>query len=350
MKITSVVHVGDQLLTRIPSLCNMTSCSRAVILTDAHVPVRFVRTVKTSLSMPVTTMTIPSGETSKSIEMLSKIWKHLLRAGCDRRSVVINVGGGVVCDLGGFAAATYKRGIDWINVPTTLLSQVDAAIGGKTGIDFSGVKNLVGIIRQPKAIIIDVETLSTLPQRQFISGFAEIIKHGLIGNAAYFRRVTRKKPEAFTRTELIDIISASIRIKNTIVKNDPDETGRRKILNFGHTIGHAVEALSQRTDAPLTHGEAVAIGIAGEALLSVRAGLLSAKDCNAIRAVLENASLPTTLPLFSRDRLLELMSADKKNSDNTIRWVLLTHIGRALWDRSVDNTTLRNVLAEAQNI
>lgn len=345
-----VIHIGDQLRSAIPSLCDMRSYTRAVIITDTRIPEDVVRAVKSSLPVPATIMTVPSGEESKSVNMLTEIWKHMAHAGCDRGSVVINVGGGVVCDLGGFAAATYMRGVDWINVPTTLLSQVDAAVGGKTGIDFDGAKNLIGIIRQPKAVIIDVGTLSTLPRREFISGFAEVIKHGLIHDAAYFARVTAKKPEVFTEPELIDIVSRSVRIKSAIVQKDPTETGGRKILNFGHTIGHAVEALSQLTDRPLLHGEAVAIGMATETTIAHMAGLLSMGEKEQIIQSLRHAGLPTRLPAISRTVLKAQMLTDKKNINGEIRWVLPVAIGKAIYDARVDSEIVDAVLQKGQNV
>src|SRR5690606_32174448 len=206
-----------------------------------------------------------AGEENKNIDFCIGIWKMLLDFGAERNSLLINLGGGVVTDMGGFAASTYKRGIDFVQIPTTLLSQVDASIGGKTGIDLDTVKNIIGTFTQPEAVYINVDFLNTLDKRQLVSGFAEMIKHDFIFDASYFEDL---KGFSFDRPDE-DLIYRSVGIKNEVVKQDPKESGLRKILNFGHTIGHAVETYSiDNDDNPLLHGEAIAVGMICEAYLS----------------------------------------------------------------------------------
>lgn len=341
-----VIHIGEGLLTRIPTLVDMRTYTKAVIVTDKEVPHDIKENVARAIPIPVSMLELPSGEQTKSLDTVMRIWQHLHARGCDRKSVVINVGGGIISDAGGFAAATFLRGIDWINVPTTLLAQADASIGGKTGINLGEVKNLVGVIKQPRAIIVDVDTLSSLPSRQLLSGFAEIIKHGIIGDPTYFSLVTSKKPNEFTKPELVDIIRQSINIKSGVVHRDPLDNGVRKTLNFGHTVGHAVEALSQKTVNPLTHGEAVAIGMAAETLLAQRIGLLSQKDKEQILAGLRHAGLPTRLPAISE--LKTKLTTDKKNINGQIRWILPVAIGKVISDVVISDATIDSVLKEAE--
>jgi 3-dehydroquinate synthase len=273
---------------------------------------------------------VSSGEQAKQIETVQSIWKALHKNGCDRKSLLINLGGGAICDVGGFAASTFMRGIDFMNIPTTLLAQVDASMGGKTGIDFEGVKNLVGTFSRPIKTIIDVDLLKTLPAREFIAGFAEIIKHGLIADVEYFRMVTSKHPLQFTRSEMIKIIARSREIKSAIVTSDPKEKGARKLLNFGHTVGHAIESLSLDTERPLLHGEAVAIGMVAEAEISESVGYICSADVELIRRVIEHAGLPTSVRNFSTKDIERKMRSDKKNEGGVINFTLLKKIGKAV--------------------
>lgn len=345
-----VIHIGEGLLERLPTLWNMKSYTKLLILTDERVPQSIRQRILRTVPIPASELVLPSGEQSKSIDTVIRIWNHLHTQGFDRKSIIINVGGGVIGDVGGFAASTYMRGIDWINIPTTVLSQVDASIGGKTGINLGDIKNLVGTFKQPRAVIVDVDTLESLPLREMQSGFAEIIKHGIVNDAAYFTSVTSKKPQEFTKKELAGIIRGSIDIKSAIVRQDPWDMGVRKTLNFGHTVGHAIEAVSQTGPHPLTHGEAVAIGMAVEASVSERVGLLTKENKNTIIHALEHADLPTKLPPGSLAQLHERMNADKKNSGGDIRWVLPIAIGKAIFDVHVDPAIVNSVLQEAQII
>ncbi len=267
---------------------------------------------------------VDPGEENKNIDFCIGIWNMLLDFNADRNSLLINLGGGVVSDMGGFAASTYKRGIDFVQVPTTLLSQVDASVGGKTGIDLGNVKNIIGTFTQPKAVFISTGFLDTLDQRQLVSGFAEVIKHGLIFDAAYFRQIKMIKAEGISS----DIINRSIEIKNEVVTKDPLEKGLRKILNYGHTIGHAVEGLSLKHDKnPLLHGEAIAIGMICEAYLSVTHNKLSKAELEEIGAYIRSVFPDYSLNGESYSELIEIMKNDKKNSGGEIGFALLNKIG-----------------------
>ena len=252
----------------------------------------------------------------------------------DRQSLLINLGGGVICDMGGFAASTFMRGIEFINIPTTLLAQVDASVGGKTGIDFDEIKNAIGVFKNPIGVVIDVQTLKTLPKRELISAFGEIIKHGVISGREHFDLVTSKKPEGFDQKEIIKIIKQSIKIKSNIVKKDPKEiTGLRKVLNFGHTIGHAVESLSWKTNKPLLHGEAVAIGMVAESNLAclcqpVRTSGVRTRVAELVEKAVINAGLPANIHFIKSGDILKMILIDKKNTNKKILWSLPRRVGR----------------------
>jgi 3-dehydroquinate synthase len=276
---------------------------------------------------------------------VQKIWQGLLDAECDRKSLLIAVGGGVIGDMAGFAATTYMRGIDFVHVPTTLLAQVDSSVGGKTAIDFAGVKNLVGSFGQPVCTLIDVETLQTLPEREFVSGFGELIKHGLIRDKQFLDLVTGKKPRDFSPDELAEIITWSCRIKAAVVMEDERETGPRKALNFGHTVGHAVEALSLEGSSPLLHGEAVSIGMVVEAELAHAEGLLTSAEHDKVARLLAGAGLPTHIPADQDiPELLSKMRSDKKNVGGSIRFTLLERLGSAVWGKPVDEIIITSAL------
>ena len=272
---------------------------------------------------------VTSGEENKNIDFCIGIWRMLIDFGADRNSLLINVGGGVITDMGGFAASTFKRGIDFVQVPTTLLSQVDASVGGKTGIDMDHLKNIIGTFAQPKAVFIDTNLLKTLPQRQLVSGFAEMLKHGLIADRNYFYLLKEASPENIDPA----LIHHSIKIKNKVVLQDPEEKGLRKILNFGHTIGHAVESFSLQNDQiALTHGEAIAIGMICEAFLSTQKTGLSDVDLQEIVTTFKTFYEKHTIKEASVPDLIELMKSDKKNASGQINCSLLTQIGQCAID------------------
>lgn len=338
------IIIGSNFLPALKSHFPFTDYSQAFVLCDKHVAPLLLKAVLTAIPIKKTSYILPAGEKVKDITTVGKIWGALQAARCDRSSLVINLGGGVISDMGGFAASTYMRGIDFINIPTTLLSQVDASVGGKTGIDFGGIKNLVGTFNQPKAVIIDVATLQTLPKREFIGGFAEIVKHGFIRDKDYFNQVTAKHPLEFNSSEMVDIIAGSCAIKAAAIQRDPTEKGLRKILNFGHTIGHAIEALSLETETPLLHGEAVSIGMVAEAKLSQLMGFLSAKEVATITNSLRTMWLPITIKEIEVASIVDKMLSDKKNEKGSINFVLLDKIGKARYNQEVSQSILTEAL------
>ncbi len=291
-----------------------------------------------------TIIKIPAGESFKHLRTCEHIWQSLLQAGADRNAILLNLGGGVIGDMGGFCAAAYKRGIEFIQIPTTLLSQVDASIGGKLGIDFGGLKNSIGFFKDPFAVCIDPQFWQTLPPREFRSGFAEVIKHSLIADAGQWRAIRQAgTPEAYMT--LPDTLQQTLEIKRKIVQEDPFEKGIRKALNFGHTIGHAVESWALESDSPLLHGEAVALGMIAEAQLSTFMAGLSEQEALDISHLLGNMfkGLPE-LPEEAFGRLLELMSNDKKNTDGRINFTLLERCGQAVTDRHADKDAISRAM------
>jgi 3-dehydroquinate synthase len=272
---------------------------------------------------------INAGEESKDINFCIGIWRMLIDFGADRKSLLINLGGGVISDMGGFAASTFKRGIDFVHVPTTLLSQVDASVGGKTGIDIDSIKNIIGTFAQPKAVFIAYDFLKTLPLRQILSGVAEMLKHGLIMDADYWNAL---KNSDLSQPSL-ELIYRSVELKNKVVIEDPTEQGIRKALNFGHTIGHAVETNSLLNDEnPLTHGEAIAIGMICEAYLSHKKTGLSVDELTEIVEVIGSLYPKYPLASTSYEVLLGIMLKDKKNQNGKINCTLLTSIGKCNLD------------------
>ncbi len=275
---------------------------------------------------------IKSGEENKTIETCSIIWKFLTEKQFDRKSLLINLGGGVIGDMGGFCAATYKRGIEFINIPTTLLSQVDASIGGKLGIDFEGLKNHIGVFKDPKYVIIFPGFLKTLDARQIRSGYAEIIKHSLIADAGIWKSVISKNIED---ADWSDFVAQSIQIKYKVVQEDPLEKGLRKILNFGHTIGHAIESHFLESSFPLLHGEAIAIGMICESYLSHQETGLSEAQFVEIEGLLLKIYGAILIPDQAVSKIAEATLQDKKNENSKIQCTLLSSIGKAVYDQAI---------------
>lgn len=271
---------------------------------------------------------IASGEEHKNLNTCSDIWRAMTELGFDRKSLLINLGGGVIGDMGGFCAATFKRGIDFINIPTTLLSQVDASIGGKLGIDFEGFKNHIGLFRDPQAIIIDPVFLQTLNSRELKSGYAEIIKHCLIADANYLDIVAGKPIE---EQDLGKLIAHSLQVKSKITMIDPVETGLRKTLNFGHTIGHAIESFFLERDR-LLHGEAIAIGMICESFLSMKKTNLPAIEMQKITDILKNFYGKKKIEESWYLAIAQLSMQDKKNVGGQVKAALLTKIGNCAYD------------------
>jgi len=326
------IIIGNNLLSKINQLFDFNRFSKVAILTDTNVAKHWLPVVKKSLKQQLLEIIIEHGEKEKNIETVKKMWEIMFENGLDRRSLLINLGGGVVSDLGGFAASTFMRGIGFLNIPTTLLAQVDASVGGKTGVDFLGIKNGIGVFKNPIRLVIDVETLKTLPKRELIAAFGEIIKHGVISGREYFDLVTSKKPEEFSQDELMKIIKQSVKIKSEIVKKDPKEKNLRKVLNFGHTIGHAIESLSWKTDKPLLHGEAIAIGMVVESHLACLCqpmnNLGGCIVARLVEKVVMNAGLPTKITNIKTEDIMKIISSDKKNTLGKINFSLPEKIGK----------------------
>ncbi len=287
---------------------------------------------------------INSGEQNKNLESCNAVWARLTAANADRKALLINLGGGVIGDLGGFAAACYKRGIPFINIPTTLLAMVDASVGGKTGVDFGGYKNQIGAFAEPEAVIIDTAFLDTLEERQLLSGFAEVIKHYLIADGPAFTELSNSK-EGLRAMPWQALVQTNIAIKQHIVEQDPKENGVRKALNFGHTIGHAVESyFLQQPAQELLHGEAVAMGIIAESFVSVKLGMLKEKELNEITTTIKQYY---KLPLVAEQDfkvVLSLLAQDKKAAGAQNRFTLLKGIGNFSINIFVEEDLIRDSL------
>lgn len=280
------------------------------------------------LGLRITQCMVPSGEGSKSIERLSELWSQMLESKSDRSSVVIAVGGGVIGDLAGFAAASFARGLRFIQIPTTLLAMVDSSVGGKTGVNLPKAKNMIGAFWQPSAVIIDTSTLDTLPEREFRSGIAEVVKYGVILDPDFFDYLEKHTAAILGRDSrcLEHIIVRSCQLKADVVQRDERETnGLRAILNYGHTFAHAIEAATEY--GRLLHGEAVSIGMTMAAQLAVRLGMFSDHEANRQRALLEHFRLPTTFTEIAAEQLWKLMQHDKKVEQGVLGFILPTRIG-----------------------
>ncbi len=310
------LYIGRNLLTadRLLEFCGK---MRTVLIADEEI--KDLYAVDLAKKIDAKLLTIPSGEKAKALETAMVVIDELFKMGCARDTALIALGGGVTTDLVGFIASIYMRGIPLIFIPTTLLAIVDAAIGGKTGVDTSYGKNLIGTMYYPKAIFADLDLLQTLPEKEWFNGLAEILKMGLIRDPAIWEMAQKNRKDP-------DLILKAIQGKIEIVEQDPTEQGMRRILNFGHTIGHALETVSHYE---MSHGEAVAIGSVIEAHLSMRLGYLSEKDFEPIQAMYTHWSLK--LPKdYTRAKLLQAMSRDKKKARGEIRFVLIDKIGHAM--------------------
>jgi 3-dehydroquinate synthase len=280
---------------------------------------------------------LESGEVNKTIETCVQVWNVLIELGGDRKSLIINLGGGVITDMGGFIASTYKRGIAFINIPTTLLSMVDASVGGKNGVDLGGLKNQIGTITNPVMVIIDSEFLETLPKNEMRSGLAEMLKHGLIAKRSHWERF--KKYEEIDYDNFDDYIFESVAIKNNIVTQDPTEKGIRKALNFGHTLGHAIETyfLENPDKQTLLHGEAIAVGMILEAYISMDKKLISQSEYLEIKNQLNTIFEKINIEEKEHKNIIDLLIHDKKNEYGKIQFALLEGIGNIKLDQTTDN-------------
>lgn len=281
---------------------------------------------------------VASGEAHKTIDTCQFIWTQLAQMRASRKAVLLNLGGGVIGDMGGFCAATYKRGIDFIQIPTTLLSQVDASVGGKLGVDFGLIKNGIGLFQNPKTVCISTMFFNTLPEAEIRSGFAEILKHALIADRSYWQQLQMVD---LSQGNWSAVVEQSIRIKKDIVKQDPFEKGLRKVLNFGHTIGHAIESLSWQSSAPLLHGEAVAIGMLAEAYISHQLLGLDADMLQQIALTITKIYPYWDIDLLDVDQILLLIQQDKKNEGKQRAFSLISSIGQASFNHVVNDDLIK---------
>ena len=290
-------------------------------------------------------ITITAGESNKTLETCQFVWQELLSHQADRHSLLINLGGGVVGDLGGFCAATYMRGMAFVQLPTSLLAQVDASVGGKTGVDFQHYKNLIGVFNRAQATIIDVGYLNTLPKREYEGGYVEIWKHALIADQNMWQSLISKPKE---NHDILQIIQNSVAIKQNIVEKDPFEKGYRKALNFGHTIGHAFENLALSQNKDIRHGEAVAFGILAAARLSQEYSGLAISAVDEIDNII--ATHCSWLPDATEcEELIRLVKSDKKHVGDQLRFTLLTEIGSASIDQHVTDGSIKNSILHSIN-
>lgn len=312
------------------------------VVTDSHVAPLYLDPVKNALSRDfeqIFEFIIPAGEQNKTLDQIKKLYEHLILNHFDRKDCLIALGGGVIGDMTGFAAATYLRGIDFVQVPTTLLSQVDSSIGGKTGVDFDSYKNMVGAFHMPRLVYMNLSVLNTLSAEQFSCGMGEILKHGLIKNSEYFAWCMEHAEKIQERDydTLLSMIKESCKIKRDVVEKDPTEKGDRALLNFGHTLGHAVEKLK---DFQLLHGQCVAIGCVAAMKLSAMRGLISQKEVDTVKECFRKFDLPVSTDGITGRDILAVSKSDKKMEAGKIKFVLLREIGNAYVDKTVTDEEL----------
>jgi len=309
---------------RLANLKRYVPAEKPVIITDVNVGRLYPLD-----SMASHVITIGTGEEIKTLDTVRDIYGHLISSGVDRSAFMVGIGGGIVCDITGFAASTFLRGVRFGFVATTLLAQVDASVGGKNGVNFNGYKNMVGLFHQPEFVICDPDLLKTLPQKEVSCGLAEIVKHAVIADADLFAYLEKHAEGilALDRQAIEKLVQVSVRIKSSIVSRDETEKGARRLLNFGHTFGHAIEKVTG-----VAHGEAVSMGMVIASALSVKKGLLSAEEDQRLRVVLQNLKLPTRLAAQSQ-HILDAITKDKKWAGDRIHFVLLNGIGNARVDQ-----------------
>ena len=324
------IAIGSGLLDRLHEFIAPLAPTSIAIVTNTVVGALYAQRVQRALSgLSTTLIELSDGEHHKQWIAVSQVLDALVNARVDRRGIIIALGGGVVGDVAGFAASIFMRGIRYVQVPTTLLAQVDSSVGGKTGINHPGGKNLVGAFHQPSAVVSDTDTLQTLPARELSAGLAEVLKHGLVADAGYFERMARsiESMRAHDAAALADAIAGSCEIKAAIVARDEREAGERAVLNLGHTFGHAIEAMTGYSH--WLHGEAVGCGLVLAAELSFLLGTLAKSDLQAIEEAVTRAGLPTRVEGLSALAAIEAMHGDKKTEAGQIRFIVLDRIGRA---------------------
>ena len=343
------IYIGDALLGQTDLLKQHIPGNSALIVSNETVaPLYLEKTQAMLAGLKHEAIILPDGEQFKNFEVLNQIYDGLLRNHFDRNTTIIALGGGVVGDMAGFAAASYQRGVHLIQIPTTLLSQVDSSVGGKTGVNHALGKNMIGAFYQPKAVIIDIDTLKTLPDRELSAGIAEIIKYGLICNADFFNWLENNMQALLNRDSqaLSYAIELSCQTKADVVADDERESGKRALLNLGHTFGHAIE--NAMGYGEWLHGEAVAAGMCMAATMSNQMGWMSDKETQQVFNLTKQAKLPTKAPTsMTTERFLELMSVDKKVADGVIRLVLMKGIGQSLLTSDYKNDDLNHTIEQS---
>lgn len=310
--------------------------SKICILVDENTHSNCLKKIEGDINFDYDIFKIDSGEEEKNLATCSKVWNFLTENLYDRKSLIINLGGGVICDMGGFVASTFKRGVDFVNIPTTLLAQVDASVGGKLGIDFNTYKNQIGIFKIPNLIIVDTKFLSSLSERELRSGYAEVIKHCLINDATKFKEITKIN---WKDNNWEEIVRHSILIKSEVVENDLNEEGLRKILNFGHTIGHAIETTYLEKKNKFFHGEAIAIGMICESYISFHKKMLSENELNTISGYI--LSVFKSNKIEYHEEILKNAKHDKKNFNKKIMISLLEEVGKCNFDFEVSEDEIK---------
>lgn len=336
----------DELVTEIEPFINETK--KICIVTDTIVGPLYSEAVANFLKplcAKVCVFSIPAGEANKTLDNIKGIYEFLIKEGFDRKDMLLALGGGVVGDMTGYAAATYLRGIDYIQMPTTLLSQNDSSIGGKTGVDFDGYKNMVGAFKMPLLVYMNLSTLTTLDDRQYFSGFAEVMKHGLIKDANFYTWLIENMYEICERDPQVleEMVLRSCSIKKSVVEKDPTEQGDRALLNFGHTIGHAIE---KAKNFELTHGECISLGAVAAAYISWKRELISMEEYYEVRDMYVPFYLPISIDNIDPQEILKLTKSDKKAQAGSIKFVLLKRIGKAILDNTVTDEEILSAINE----
>ena len=342
--------VFEQSFDKLPQELEALECTnkRICIITDSNVEKLYADTVRNLLEnicSKVVIFSFPAGEPQKTLDTVKAAYTFLIEEGFDRKDMLLALGGGVVGDLTGYTAATYLRGIDFIQVPTTLLSQVDSSIGGKTGVDFDQYKNMVGAFHMPKLVYMNISTLNSLDDRQYYSGMAEVLKHGLIRDGIFYEWLISNMYEISERDTdtLLEMLYRSCNIKKLVVEKDPTEQGERALLNFGHTIGHAIE---KAKNFELYHGECVALGCVAAAYISWKHELLTMDEYYEIRDMFVPFALPSSVDNINPEEIVKLTKSDKKMEADKIKFILLKKVGKAVIDKSVTDEDLLAAVKE----
>jgi len=347
----SSIYITTEIATILSDINKNIGNAKVFVLVDENTKKHCLsKIINHELFLNAEIIEIESGENNKSLETVTSIWQIFKEKGANRTSLSINLGGGIICDLGGFAASTFKRGMDFINIPTTLLSQVDASVGGKTGFNFEGLKNEIGVFSHPQNVIIDSSFIRTLDKRNIMSGWAEMIKHALIFDKKDWQNLTSQNIKQIGFKELNQLIARSVNIKKHYVKQDPTEKSIRKALNFGHTFGHAFESLFMNTEKEILHGEAVAHGIICELYLSNKVCNFMMEHINDISRYLLNEFDKLSILESDFEKIFEFISHDKKNYNKQINFTLLEDFGKIKINQDCTKTDIIEALNWYRNL